>query len=149
MALGAPADRGSAAIYRVRSGSGADDRAAPSGLNTAMIFRRRNELEPRRSLHICDVCGVDTVNPVSVESIDDFHWCVLMRCGACGARTEAVLSNEVAARYDEELDRGWRKIRRAAEALEEENMAEWASSFITALDRDLIDAGDFSLAHDH
>jgi hypothetical protein len=115
-----------------------------------MIFRRRrNALAPRRSLHICGVCGIDTVNPVSVESIDDFCWCVLMRCGACGARTEAVLTNEVAARYDEELDRGWRKIRRAAEALEEANMAEWASSFIAALERDLIDAADFSPAHGH
>lgn len=122
----------------------------PAGSIAGMNFRRRrNAFEPRRSLHICGDCGVDTVNPVSVESLDDFRWTVLMRCGACGARTEAILSNEVAARYDEDLDRGWRKIRRAAEALEEENMAEWADSFITALKRDLIDAADFSLAHGH
>ncbi len=114
-----------------------------------MIFRRRrNALEPRRGLHVCAACGVDAVNPVIAEPIDELRWSVLMRCGSCGARTEAVISNEIAERYDEDLDKGWRQISRTIDKLEAANMAVWTKSFITALERDLIDAGDFSLAHD-
>jgi hypothetical protein len=116
-----------------------------------MTFRRRRRnpaSAPRRRLHVCTLCGVDAVNPVIAEPLDDFRWCLLMRCGACGARTDAVISNAVAARYDADLDIGWRQISRAIDKIEMAGMRTWADSFITALDRDLIDAADFSLAHD-
>jgi hypothetical protein len=73
---------------------------------------------------------------------------VVLRCGACGARTEAVISNQLAAAYDEDLDLGWREIRRAVGRIDAADMARWANAFITALDRDLIDAEDFNPAHD-
>jgi len=136
-------------IYRVRSGRGADVRAAPSGSNGGMVFlRRRRAGQLRRRLHICAICGADAVNPVIVEPLDEHRWSVLLRCGACGARTEAEISNQVAALYDEDLDVGWRTIRRAVKTIDEANMTAWTDTFITALDRDLIDAEDFNPAHD-
>ena len=55
-----------------------------------------------------------------------------------------IITNEVAARYDLDLDLGWREIGRAVRRLERERMEEWAQAFIGALDRDLVDADDFS-----
>jgi hypothetical protein len=114
-----------------------------------MVFRRRRpSSDRRRSLHICAVCGIDAVNPVVIEPLDELRWSVVLRCGACGARTEAVISNQLAAAYDEDLDLGWREIRRAVGRIDAADMARWANAFITALDRDLIDAEDFNPAHD-
>jgi transcription elongation factor Elf1 len=130
------------------SGRGADVRAAPGGSNWGMVFRRRRRAGRPHRLHVCAICGVDAVNPVLVEPLDEHRWSVVLRCGACGARTEAEISNQVAELYDKDLDIGWRKIRSAVETIDETNMAAWTDTFITALDRDLIDAEDFNPAHD-
>ena len=69
---------------------------------------------------------------------------MLLRCGVCGTTVPKILSNAEAQRYDCDLNRGWNQIRSALERIEREDMAEWTAAFTTALDRDLIDPGDFS-----
>ncbi len=51
------------------------------------------------------MCGADFVNPVDWEPVGDTHWWMLLRCGACDTWREATVTNDVAARYDLELDR--------------------------------------------
>lgn len=69
---------------------------------------------------------------------------MLLRCGACGATREATVPNAEAERYDQELDLAEDRMRRAAERLSRERLAEEADSFATALELDLIDAEDFA-----
>jgi hypothetical protein len=99
---------------------------------------------PARGLHVCSECRADVVNPARAEPIDDEHWEVRLRCGACGATREVVITNAVAARYDRDLDRGWSMIVREVQRLDREEMAGWTERFTRALEDDLIDAGDFA-----
>ena len=111
--------------------------AVEIGPMTAVPLRRLPEL------HVCDRCGADTVNPAFTDPVDELHWDMLLRCGTCGATRRLIVDNPTAERYDHDLDRGWRQIALSIERLEQQQMNDWASTFVTALDRDLIDAGDF------
>ena len=97
-----------------------------------------------RWLHVCTTCGADVVNPAQAEPLDEHRWSMLLRCGACGATVHRIVSNEAARSYDHALNRGFDTIARALERAEREDMKEWAGTFVTALGRDLIDAGDFA-----
>ena len=69
---------------------------------------------------------------------------MLLRCGACGESREETVPDAEAERYDRELDRAEHRMRRAAERLSQERLAEQADSFATALRLDLIGAEDFA-----
>jgi hypothetical protein len=97
-----------------------------------------------RRLHICTACGADVVNPAHAEPLDEHRWTMLLRCGACGATVDRIASNEAARCYDRVLDLGYDRIARALDRIDREDMAEWADSFVAALDRDLIGAEDFA-----
>jgi hypothetical protein len=84
------------------------------------------------------------VNPAHAEPLDEERWTMLLRCGACGTTVLRVVSNQDAARYDHDLDRGCSAIESALERVERARMTEWTEAFVTALERDLIDAGDFT-----
>jgi hypothetical protein len=84
------------------------------------------------------------VNPAHAEPLDDERWTMLLRCGACDATVPRIVSNQDAQRYDCDLDRGFSAIASALERVERARMAEWTEAFVTALGRDLIDAGDFT-----
>jgi hypothetical protein len=103
------------------------------------IFNRR-----RATLADCTACGAEFVYPVEWSPNDRHTWWMLLRCGACGATREATVPDAEAERYDEELDRAEHRIRRTAEMLSRERLAEEADSFATALELDLIGAEDFA-----
>ena len=67
-----------------------------------------------------------------------------LRCGACHMRREVVVGNLDAARFDRELDIAAARMRREAEILSREQLAEEADRFATALELDLIGAEDFA-----
>ena len=69
---------------------------------------------------------------------------MLLRCGACDVRREAIVSNQEAARFDRDLDIAEADMRREADLLSREQLAEEAERFATALELDLIDAEDFA-----
>jgi hypothetical protein len=103
------------------------------------IFRRRPG-----SLAECTACGADFVHPVEWSPKDDDKWWMLLRCGACNTRREAIVSNHDAARFDRDLDIAEARILREADLLSREQLAEEAERFATALELDLIDAEDFA-----
>jgi hypothetical protein len=103
------------------------------------LFNRR-----RATLADCTACGADFVYPVEWSPNDAHTWWMLLRCGACGETREETVPDAEAERYDEELDRVEHHMRRAAERLSRERLAEQADSFATALSLDLIGAEDFA-----
>jgi hypothetical protein len=107
-------------------------------------------LGPRQPLpgavHVCAVCHRDCVNPVAWDVAGEERWRVVLRCGACGHEHTRELSDDDAVRLLTALDRGYFEIETAVHRLEREQMADWVETFIAALRRDLIDAGDFRAA---
>jgi hypothetical protein len=103
------------------------------------IFRRRPG-----SLADCPACGADFVHPLEWHPEDEDSWWMLLRCGACHARREAIVSNLDASQFDRELDIVEASIRREADLLSQEQLAEEAERFARALELDLIDAEDFA-----
>jgi hypothetical protein len=91
----------------------------------------------------CPICRGDRTCPMDWGEIDDSEWWVLLRCGECEVWMEVVLSNAQAAEFDVALDRQIGQIRRAADRLDRERMAEEAAAFTAALRADLIVAADF------
>jgi hypothetical protein len=98
----------------------------------------------RPSWLACEACGSGYVCPLDWAPVDAQTWLVACRCGECGHRHEAHLTNDQAARWDLELCRQTAAIERAIERLDRERMAAEAAAFTAALQRDLIDAGDFA-----
>jgi hypothetical protein len=109
-----------------------------------MFNRHRNP--PRGSgLHQCPLCHDDSVVPVRADPLELGRWDLRLRCGGCGVYQDIVVSDGAAQRYDRDLSRGMGKIAAALKREDDARMAAEAQTFITALDRDLIDADDFTL----
>jgi hypothetical protein len=98
----------------------------------------------RRALTVCLRCGADYVNPVEWRAHGRDHWWMLLRCGGCGTRREAIVPDQLAQRFDRDLDRGLDEIGRAADRLRYERLTWEADAFAAALQRDLISAEDFA-----
>jgi hypothetical protein len=99
--------------------------------------------EQEEDLIICPSCGCDFVNPVRRAPVDDGHWWIELRCGACEDFRESFVTNAVAERFGVELDRRADLIHRALAKLEHTHMEKLTARFTRALELDLIDAGDF------
>jgi hypothetical protein len=107
------------------------------------MFKRILRRRPA-SLADCPACGADFVHPVEWSPEDAHRWWMLLRCGACDVRREAIVSNPDAARFDRDLDSAEARMRREADLLSREQLAEEIDRFATALELDLIDAEDFA-----
>jgi uncharacterized Zn finger protein len=103
----------------------------------AKLFRHRIGLR-------CERCGSDFLCPMEWEPGGKERWAIEARCGACGTWHSLQLTNAQAAAWELSLDRQTRPIQKALSRLDHERMAREADRFIAALDRDLIDAGDFA-----
>jgi hypothetical protein len=90
------------------------------------------------------VCGSDFVHPVSwaEEGLD--HWWMLLHCGACGHRYDAVVPDEIAREFDASSDRDQHSIALAADRLHSEWRSAEVEAFAAAMERDLITADDFA-----
>jgi hypothetical protein len=106
-------------------------------LRSLFVARRRAELA-------CSGCGRDFLCPIDWEPVDDDHWQIDARCGACGLWHALRLTNAQTAAWEVELDRQTRPIQLELRRLDRERMAREAEGFIGALRRDLIDAADFA-----
>jgi hypothetical protein len=91
----------------------------------------------------CERCSCDYVNPVTWEERGETRWWIRLRCGECGYVREVEVSNEEARRFDRELDRGVGDIAATVARLERDGMIADAEVLTAALQRDLIDPGDF------
>jgi len=69
---------------------------------------------------------------------------MLLRCGACDTWREVTVTNDIAARYDLELDRRMDVVARAVERLDRSRMAAEVETMILALRHGLVDPADFA-----
>ena len=94
-------------------------------------------------LVVCVGCHADFVNPVSWHELSETHWWIRLRCGECGFVREVEVTNEEAQRFEHELDRGVKQIAAAFVRLDRKRMIADSDAITAALERDLIDPGDF------
>jgi hypothetical protein len=73
------------------------------------VFTRRTP-PPGSGLHQCRLCHDDFVVPVWWEEADDRQWHMLLRCGRCETFREVTVGNDVAERYEQDLERGRAEI---------------------------------------
>jgi hypothetical protein len=109
-------------------------------------FRRRPDREPDpfTELETCVVCGRDFVNPVDWEPLEGGRWWMLLRCGECDTWRELTVTDEVAERYDAELDRRLDVLDGMLHRLDRQRMLGEVEGFVVALRRGLVDAADFA-----
>lgn len=98
---------------------------------------------PGTGIQVCGHCHADCVHPVEWHESGDAHWWMLLRCGECRQEREVTVGDGVATRFSADLDAAQRVIERAARLLDEERMAGEIEVVAQALQRGLIDAGDF------
>ena len=103
--------------------------------------RPAHRLESR--LVLCVGCHADCVNPVSWHELGETDWWMRLRCGECGHVRELEATNEEARRFEHDLDLGMRQIASALFRLDRERMIADSEAITAALERDLIDPGDF------
>ena len=105
------------------------------------LARPAHRLQSR--LVVCVGCHADFVNPVSWHEVSETHWWIRLRCGECGFVREVEVTNEEAQRFEHELDRGVKQIAAAFVRLDRQRMIADSDAMTAALERDLIDPGDF------
>jgi len=112
-----------------------------------MFDRLRHKRQQRDSdahLVTCAMCAADFVNPVDWEPVGETQWWMLLRCGACDTWREVTVTNDIAARFDLELDQRLDVVARALERLDRSRMAAEVETMILALRHGLVDPADFS-----
>jgi hypothetical protein len=106
----------------------------------ARLRRRRGADEP----HLCLACGADFVSPIQWQEADEAHMWVRLRCGECGVWREDQFTDEALDRFDQRLDDAAARIAATADRLHREWRTTEVDAFAAALNRGLIDAGDFA-----
>ena len=110
----------------------------------SLLMRRARRARLGDDLTRCPVCGHDAVHPVWWEVLDDEHWWIALRCGECWTACEQAVTNELAARFDRDLDRARDEIADEADRLGLEILSTQADAFAVALEQDLIGVEDFA-----
>ena len=84
------------------------------------------------------------MNPVDWEPVTPEAWWMRLRCGECHVWREVTVTNQVAERFDIELDRRADILHRALAKLDRERMIEQVETMIGALRHGLIEPADFA-----
>jgi hypothetical protein len=110
---------------------------------TVRTVSRKRQRSKGAGLQLCLTCGSLHVIPVESSKIGGGGRWLLLRCGECGAWRQAIAPPGAARAFDQALEEGIQEISDTIERLDRDRMTAQAEAFIAALDRDLIDAGDF------
>jgi hypothetical protein len=70
-------------------------------------------------------------------------WRMTLRCGECSAFRDVVAADGEAEQFGQDLDVGLAELAADLRRIERDRMASEVDTLIAALERDLIDAGDF------
>jgi hypothetical protein len=99
--------------------------------------------EPEDDLRTCRFCGQPFVGPLECRAEGSGRR-ILLRCGNCDCRRRVFATNEQASRLECDVARDIATINRAVERCDVDRFADQADAFAAALERDLIDASDFT-----
>jgi hypothetical protein len=118
---------------------GASNRAA--GRDSGREGTRADERT--RDPHRCPLCGSSLVYPTAWRPVNRSTWEVDLRCPNCQLVRLAVLDQEVAERFDDELELEAATLVEDLGRLSEANMTEDVERFVAALEADAILPSDF------
>ena len=96
-----------------------------------------------RNPHLCPMCSSTLVYPLAWRALGRHSWEVDLRCPNCELERVAVLSQQVAERFDEELEEGAETLIDDLARLAEANMSEDVERFVAALESEAILPMDF------
>ncbi len=96
-----------------------------------------------RELHVCPDCTSELVYPTKWTEAGSAHWHVTLRCPGCEWTETDTFAQELADRFDEELERGTDLLVRDLKRLTRANMADEIDRFVAALDADAVQPMDF------
>ncbi len=91
----------------------------------------------------CPRCRADRVVPIEWRERGLDAWWMALRCGECGAARDLIASDDEAERFGHDLDDGIAELAADLRRLERDRMANDVAALVAAIERDLIDAGDF------
>ena len=116
--------------------------ATPSSGSNGPVGRGRAVVSAREP-HQCPGCGCALVYPVAWMAAPSGRWSVDLRCPNCERKETVVLAQDVADRFDEELERGAETMTTDLERLTLANMADHVDRFVAALEAGAIHPMDF------
>lgn len=129
---------------RVRRGLAAIGRFLWAGIRALAGPPGPARVRPGEELAGCMACGASFVCPMEWDTAGEAAWWLRLRCGACEATRELVVSNAAAAGFDRTLGRQAAMIERAIAELDRERMIEEVDAFVSALQAGRIDASAFA-----
>lgn len=98
----------------------------------------------KQPLTRCPSCKLNAVVPIMDECQErKGHWLLSLRCSACYACREILVTQEQAEVFDRALDDEERKLRAALRRMERASMADDVARFAAALEADAILPEDF------
>jgi hypothetical protein len=112
------------------------------------LSRRRRRVRARPAsagtdLRVCPACRSHFVVPVDWEAAGEAHWWIRLRCGECEQIREVTVGDDVAERFDRDLNASMAALTEALAAIEREAMEHALHTLKGALRHDLVDASDF------
>jgi hypothetical protein len=116
--------------------------AAPSSGSDGTVVRGRVAVRAEDP-HLCPACDCSLVYPVAWLAAPPERWSVDLRCPNCERRETVVLGQDVADRFDEELEHGAETLMTDLKRLTSANMADHVDRFVAALGAGAIHPMDF------
>lgn len=116
----------------------------PSGKSIEVVrLDDRHETPARGSLHVCQDCESELVQPLEWRATTDDRWELMLYCPNCDWSCRGIYGHEQVEGLEEQLDRGVEAIVRDLQRLTSANMADEIERFAAALEADLILPEDF------
>ncbi len=117
--------------------------AAPSSGSDGPGARGRAAAVRAQEPHLCPNCDCSLVYPVAWVAAPAERWSVDLRCPNCERKGTVLLAQDVADRFDEELERGEETMKTDLKRLARANMADQVDRFVAALVAGAIHPMDF------
>ncbi len=93
--------------------------------------------------HLCPECDCSLVYPIAWAAAPSGRWSVELRCPNCERKRTVLLAQDVADRFDEQLERAEETMMTDLERLALANMADHVDRFVAALGAGAIQPMDF------
>lgn len=118
------------------------DAATPSSGSNGPVKRGRAAVRTQEP-HRCPGCDCSLVYPIAWAAAPSECWSVDLRCPNCERKATVLLAQDVADRFDEELERGAETMMTDLKRLTLANMADHVDRFVAALGAGAIHPMDF------